>query len=366
MVVVLKKQFYFIFNILVSFLVTLAALPAAEEQQDPTHEVRFRAFSSEVSPTKIGTSIYDIAKTATTSIIIASDKCTNEDFLDKLLGLHNDKGISIRVVIGDDPSNASILWNDKYLPFTRQSIEKHDNGGKMHNKFIVVDDRIVITGSPNLTKPAYNSNIESFVCIENQRIAEIYCAYYEYIIDETDHKKTNVFTLMNLWNGIPNIPIQVCLAPIASISDFVVQSLDAANIVKISMYLVSRATETDNDIVSNLSTLGDKVTLMVDKKQYNLQEYIQTAVQVLTDSGAHVFTVFKSKQKIFHDKLMLIEYVNGSKKVIIGSAGFTTNVQDNINFENMVSISNDETYNFLLSHFNSISIGRGFTLAELS
>lgn len=366
MVLFLRKQFYFIFNIFVLFLVTLSALSAADDRESQAHEVIFRPFSSEVSPAKIGANIYDIISTATTSITIASDKCTNEDFLDKIIKLHNEKGLSIGIVIGDDQVDASILWKEKYLPFTRKAIKRRDDGGKMHNKFIVVDNRIVITGSPNLSKAAYNSNIESFVCIENQLIAELYRSYYEFIIDQTDEKKIGVLTLMNLWNDLPNVPIQVCLAPLASINDFIVKRLDAANIVKINMYLVGRATVSDNDIVSNLSTLGDKVTLMVDKKQYDGQDYIKTALQVLADSGAHVFTVFKSKQKIFHDKLMLIDYADGSKKVIIGSAGFTTSVQDNINFENMVSISNDITYNFLLSHFNSISSDRGFKLVELS
>ncbi len=43
------------------------------------------------------------------------------------------------------------------------------------------------------------------------------------------------------------------------------------------------------------------------------------------------------------------------KKVIIGSAGFTDNVQDNLNLENMVLIKVPEVYDFLLDHFNSIN-----------
>lgn len=367
MVIILKKQFYFMVNFFASFLITLSALSAAEESQDLSHEVRFQQFSSEVSPLKIGVNIYNIVKNATTSIIIASDQCANEDFLDKVLKLRDvTPELRVGIVIGDDQNDASILWNDKYLPFTRKSIPKLDNGGKMHNKFIIVDNKIVITGSPNLSKAAYNLNIESFVCIENPHVAGIYSAYYEYIIDQTDGKKLGVLELMTSWNNIPNIPIQVCLAPIASISDFIIQRLDAARIVKINMYLVGQATIPDNDLVSHLSTLGNIVTLMVDKKNYDSQEYIRTALGVLVDSGAHVVTVSKSKKKKFHDKLMLIEYEDGSKRVIIGSAGFSTSVQDNINFENMVSINNNETYDFLLSHFNSINTHRGFTLEELS
>lgn len=358
--IILKNKFYFIVNIITFFLITVTTLSAADDSLDLDQRINFKSFSSEVNIESIGRNISDIVSTAQSSIIIASDKCTYVEFLDTILKLSNQTpNLTTSIVIGDDEQKKSILWDEKYQSFTRNSISKNQYGGKMHNKFIIVDNRIVITGSPNLTKAAYNSNIESFVSMENQRIGELYRSYYEYIIDQTERKKEIVLNLMTSWNSYQKISTQICLAPLASIKEFIIKEINSAKIVKINMYLISRATQPDGDIVSYLAELGEKVTVKVSKNEYDKQEYMKVAINELIDNGVHVFTVAKFKPKgIFHDKLILIEYENDIKKVVIGSAGFTTNVQDNLSFENMVSINHDPTYNFLLSHFDSITSSR--------
>lgn len=252
----------------------------------------------------------------------------------------------------------------------------------MHNKFIVVDGQKVITGSPNFTYAAYNYNIESCVVIENPYIARLYQEYYEYIIDQTEEKKTRVRELMNKWNNVENIPVQVCLAPLINIAEFIINRISAVQIININMFLISKANNPDNDIVTYLSNASKekaKVTVKVDAKQYNQCEFMKDAIQALMDNDVTVSTVEKNSQRVntrtknhvrtipqFHDKLILVEYKDGTKKVIIGSAGFTTNVQDNLNYENMVSINDATTYNFLLNHFNSIENSRsGLKIIQL-
>ena len=356
------KKINFLSYIILLILKIQGISNAIENEQDP--QIRFQSFSSEISRGTIGANILNIVNNARTSIIIASDQCTNSDFLDRLLTLRNQRPtLMVGIVIGDDSSrnrNRSILRDDAYQAFTRNYVPVSEEGAKMHNKFIVVDDNIVITGSPNLTFPAHNRNIESFVSIENQNIAQIYRAYYEYIIDQqNDEARINVINLMHLWNSRLNAPIHVCLAPFSSISDFIIERINDANVVSISMFLISRATQHDGDIVSHLVELGDRVTVKVDEQQYNTKDFMRTAIAELTDNGVRVSTVSKYRA-ILHDKLILIRYRDGNmpNKVIIGSAGFTTHVQDNLNFENMVSITDDTTYNFLMAHFNSIQQNR--------
>lgn len=353
------KKLYFLSCIILLTLKIQGISHAIENEQDP--QIRVQSFSSEISRGTIGDNILNIVNNARTSIIIASDQCTNNVFLDRLLTLRNQRpALMIGIVIGDDGGNRnrSILRDDAYQAFTRNYVPVSEEGAKMHNKFIVVDDNIVITGSPNLTFPAHNRNIESFVSIENQNIAQIYRAYYEYIIDQQNNQaRDNVINLMRWWNNRANVPIHVCLAPFFSISDFVIERINGSNVVSISMFLISRATQHDRDIVSHLAELGDRVTVKVDEQQYNTKDFMRTAIGELIDNGVHVSTVSKNRA-ILHDKLILIEYRDRPSKVIIGSAGFTTHVQDNLNFENMVSITDVATYNFLLAHFNSIQQNR--------
>lgn len=365
---------------MIFLLIILKTLHAAERDES-NPDVQVQAFSSEVTIGGIGANILEILNMAQKSITIASDKCTNEEFLDDLLKLRKQKPIlAVSIITGQDLQTEN-NFAKKYQDITYRAIPISSSGGKMHNKFIIVDDEIVITGSPNVTYAAYNYNIESFVSIRNQYIAELYKKYYQYIIDPTEEMGSHVCELMNTWNNIPNISLHVCLAPLSNIAEFIMQKINDAHIVNINMFLVSRAKVRNNDIISRLSEIsssGKAVTLKVDKSQYDTQQFMRTAIQRLIDSNARVFTVSKSSEKVrtrtrmidtipqFHDKLMLIEYEDTTKKIIIGSAGFTTNVQDNLNFENMISINDPNIYGFLLDHFRSIDDSRdGLKVMEL-
>ncbi|MBW8310240.1 MAG: FAM83 family protein [Candidatus Paracaedibacteraceae bacterium] len=379
----LQKIYYYIINTLAAlFIVNLGTLSASDLSAPSTHNTpptTIFPFSSEIGEAKIGNQIWEIIKEAEKMITIASDKCTNEEFLDDLLQLHTEKpALNIRIVSGQDVQTTKI-FTTKYVSIpnlTYTSIPRQLNGGKMHNKFIVVDNKIVITGSPNFTYAAYNYNVESFVAIYDEDIATLYLRYYDYLLDPNDKNINAVKELMDACNTKENAVVQICLAPIANIADFIIERINAADIVNINMFLVSGADIPQGDIIEHLSEAlakETKVTLKVDKNQYDLaeNEFMRDAVEVLTTKGATVFTVLKNSENIktrtkkriktkpqFHDKLMLIEYKDGTKKVIIGSAGFTTNVQANLNFENMISIDNLTVYNYFLAHFNSIEDSR--------
>lgn len=342
-------------------------------------------FSSEISGGTIGSNILRFLGAAQSRIIIASDKCTNEEFLDDLLALPvsvTGRPLDIRIVTGEDPKTQATLPNPKYAGvIIHQAIPSNsDRSGKMHNKFIVVDDTLLITGSPNLTFAAYNYNVESFVAIQHRFVARLYLRYYEYIVsgkNKYDHRQEEyqrVRKMMEVFNKAPGNPIQVCLAPILDISTFVVQGLNSSQVIDINMFLVSRASAPDNDIVDNLLRAvrgGAGVTIKVDGGQYRDSAFMRAALTPFKDIGQLVYTVSKNPEKMrtktkeirtipqFHDKLVLIRHRDGSKKVLIGSAGFTDNVQDNLNLENMVLLEGPAVYDMLLNHFRSINDSRG-------
>lgn len=359
------------------------------------------AFSSEISEGTIGSHIFNFLKEANSNIIIASDKCTNEEFLDDLIGFTDEiEGIApnvrVQIVTGDDEQTASTLSKDKYSGrITHQVIQGNpDRSGKMHNKFIIVDHGLVITGSPNLTYAAYNYNIESFVAIRHQYLAGLYYLYYRYIVsgknkyDEAQNEYQCVKNKLELFNNTPNNPIQVCLAPILSVKAFVIPELASSQIININMFLISRANPQDSDIVAHLLNAandGAQLSIKVDGLQYSMSRYMPLALAPLIAKDQSVFTVRKTPENIqtrtrpiqtkpqFHDKLVLITQVDGTKKIFIGSAGFTDNVQDNKNLENMILLKvqedNDQLqdiYNNLLAHFDSINSTRtGLTVTKM-
>jgi phosphatidylserine/phosphatidylglycerophosphate/cardiolipin synthase-like enzyme len=58
-------------------------------------------------------------------------------------------------------------------------VRQDGNGGFLHHKLIVVDDRIVITGSLNFSTNAEESNDENVLIIDNAEIARLYLQEFE-------------------------------------------------------------------------------------------------------------------------------------------------------------------------------------------
>lgn len=343
---------------------------------DPQMQVE--VFSSETSDGTIGGHILNLLGKAQRGVVIASDQCANEEFLDDLLELFRNREhpVEIRIVTGQDPGTKRLLTQDKYAGIVWQSIASNpDKSGKMHNKFIIVDDHFVITGSPNVTYAAYNYNIESFVAIYHRFVARLYYRYYEYIIsgkdkyDSTQDSFCRVAKMMQVFNTAPNNPVSVCLAPILDIKTFIIQELNASQIIDINMFIVSHHEPKDDDIVTNLMRAADDgahITIKVDDGMYRKEDFMQEDLDDLLEHNVTVYTVSKKPEKMrtktkeittipqFHDKLVLIQQRNGLKKVFIGSAGFTGNVQGNLNLENMVLLRDPRVYDLLLLHFNGI------------
>lgn len=380
-----KLKILFIFLLFFEFNNSLLATFGWEESGE---KFEIKCFSSETSEGTIGKNILDCMKHAQTRVIIASDQCTNEEFLDELILLRNPEGdqrdLRVEVITGDSDYTHDLLSEDKFSNLDWLGVHRifsnDGRSGKMHNKFIVLDDHTVITGSPNMTYAAYNYNIESFVQIKNTRLALLYTFYYEYIVsgkdkyDDTQEEYLKVMNAMIDFNQLQSI--QVCLAPIRSIKNFIVEKLGDASLLSINMFLVSRAQDQQkNDIIQAIidkALAGVPVTLKVDAMQYKQFRFMREAIKPLEKiETANAFIVQKKPQtwitkenkKIktkpqFHDKLILIGKENDEKQIFIGSAGFSTNVQGNLNLENMIFINNIEAYNFFLGHFESINDSR--------
>jgi phosphatidylserine/phosphatidylglycerophosphate/cardiolipin synthase-like enzyme len=342
---------------------------------DPAADVQ--AFSSEISAGTIGSNILDLVKRARQQVVISSDKCTNAEFLDDLLDLQKKKPLEIKIVTGVDSATKRLFEDKKYSVFSYRPIPSNpDNSGKMHNKFIVVDQETVITGSPNMTYAAYNYNVESFVAIRHRFVARLYLRYYDYLTsgknkyDATQEEYRRVKKMLDVFNNAPENPIQVALSPIWNIKSFVVKELTERLLVNINMFLVSHA-QAKPDIIDSLEQAckkGAKVCIKVDGEQYKDQPYVRDAlVKLRTTLKQEVYAVLKKSEKKqtktkeittipqFHDKLVLLEGKDGSQKICIGSAGFTDNVQDNLNLENMVLLhKHPKVYSELLLHFQDI------------
>jgi phosphatidylserine/phosphatidylglycerophosphate/cardiolipin synthase-like enzyme len=112
-------------------------------------------------------------------VLIAMYWITEDSIIDKLIALKR-KGIDVHLIF-DESSNESInlinrLLHNSILPVIFPS--KSMLGiGFMHNKFLVIDNAIVWTGSANFTKTAINSenrfsNHENVIILHSEDIAQ--------------------------------------------------------------------------------------------------------------------------------------------------------------------------------------------------
>lgn len=100
---------------------------------------------------------------AQVSIIVVMAWFTNDTLFQKLLEKHK-QGIDVKLAIFDDGINKKHGVDITQLPHYR--IKRGQRGGLMHNKFCVVDNQVVITGSYNWSDNAEFRNDEN-VTVEN-------------------------------------------------------------------------------------------------------------------------------------------------------------------------------------------------------
>ena len=107
---------------------------------------------------------------ARVSIHIAIAWFTNQRIADKLVEKFKD-GLDVKVVFFNDHTNSKFGVNIGSIPF---KAIRGTRGGTMHNKFCVIDNQKVITGSYNWSENAENKNDENAAVVYDNDCASSY------------------------------------------------------------------------------------------------------------------------------------------------------------------------------------------------
>lgn len=112
-------------------------------------------------------------------VLIAMAWFTNEELFDSLLSCL-ERGVKVELILLDNAIN----WYP-YAPDFSRFISKGGHfhvapaeNGLMHNKFCIVDNEIVITGSYNWTYYAESRNMENIIIVKNQEITHSYTSEF--------------------------------------------------------------------------------------------------------------------------------------------------------------------------------------------
>lgn len=119
--------------------------------------------------------ILTVLDMAQVSIRVVMAWFTNDNLLNKLVEKHRE-GVDVQIAIYDDGINRKHGVNIDSLP--HKLIKRGQRGGLMHDKFCIIDNQIVVTGSYNWTDNAEFRNDENITVEHDPAQATRYSIEY--------------------------------------------------------------------------------------------------------------------------------------------------------------------------------------------
>ncbi len=116
------------------------------------------------------------------SIKVLAFALTNSSISDSLIAASN-RGVQVSVVFDKEQNNYQKYSKYDNLVSNGISAVLNNNAKKMHNKVMIFDDNIVLSGSYNFTNQANDKNDENVVLIKNKTIVKKYKDEFKKIYD---------------------------------------------------------------------------------------------------------------------------------------------------------------------------------------
>jgi len=126
--------------------------------------------------------IIKLIKNAEDSVKVASFSFTHEELADELLKA-DINGLSVKVLMERKQRNGQ---NSQYTRLKDFGVDIKVDGNKynMHHKFIIIDGKIVVTGSPNFSFSGFNRNDENFLIIYDENLALRFVEEFDRLFEE--------------------------------------------------------------------------------------------------------------------------------------------------------------------------------------
>lgn len=116
---------------------------------------------------------------AHTSIDIAMYALTSREIAQALVKA-KERQVKVRITL--DPAQIKDHYSkSRYLSSKEVNVKFHMGPGLMHNKFAVIDDKVVVTGSFNWTISADKKNSENLLIITDKELAEKYTKQFKHL-----------------------------------------------------------------------------------------------------------------------------------------------------------------------------------------
>lgn len=278
--------------------------------------------------------------TSKSSIDMAIYGYSSTPAIEKAIKDAQNRGVKIRLIYDVNTKNQNI-YPDTFKFVSLIVNSKSDRGLKdsnatMHNKFYIFDNKIVITGSANLSHTdmsGFNSN--NIIVINSPDVAKIYKTEFEQMFNGNFHS-TKIPTAKNKANGM-----QIYFSPQdKTISNAVLPIIEnAKDYIYIPIFVI-----TENRVVEaliNAKQRGVDVRLISDALNVSSK---YSKIRVLRTNGVPV--KIENYAGKMHSKTMIVD----DKYSIIGSMNFSKSGETK-NDENTIVLENAEIAKYLKRFF---------------
>ena len=255
------------------------------------------------------------------------------------------RGIDIRLVLERDNINKKGMRD---LVKSGIDIVTDDRSGLMHNKFAILDNKLVWTGSYNLTFNGAYKNNNNAIEIYSKELVHIFLDEFNEMFNDNifgNRKEYEIFSIFKSKNycSIENSEIYAYFSPEDNIEDIIIDRLNKA-IATIHFLVFSFTSDNIGETLISLHKNGIKIYGIIESIGSNSKysEYNKLKIEGIS--------VIKDKNKHrMHHKVIIID----GHILITGSFNFSKNANYK-NDENIIIINNKEIAGKYMMEFNTL------------
>ncbi len=276
---------------------------------------------------------------AESSIDIAAYEFNLENVAQALVKAH-ENGVRVRFVTDTDNVEEEAI---KMLEKAGIPVAQDDRGAIMHNKFVVIDKKVVWTGSWNLTVNGTYRNNNNMMVINSPELAENYTEEFEEMFADEAFGPTSPSNTPHPQLTINGVQVENYFAPEDKVMDKIVAQLEKAQ-KSVQFMAFSFTDDRMGQVLRDKAKANLKVQGLFEKRGSDTQysEYgilKEQKIDVLTDANKYVL----------HHKVIIIDEAT----VILGSFNFSKNA-DESNDENILIVHDAGVASEYLAEFDRL------------
>jgi phosphatidylserine/phosphatidylglycerophosphate/cardiolipin synthase-like enzyme len=286
--------------------------------------------------------IADDLRTAQTQVDIAAFDLDAEPIVQALIELH-EAGIPVRVVT--DTDNAELETIERLRDYEITVVED-DRSALMHNKFIVIDGRIIYTGSLNFTTNGAYCNNNNLVRIDSPALAANYLAEMSEMYDDGSFGPRSPENTPNEQLTIEGVRVENYFAPEKELAPIIAALVSQAD-SDVKFMAFSFTQEDIGEAMIERAEAGIPVTGVFETTGSNT-EY--SYYPDMLDLGLDNLQVRQDgNPRVMHHKVIIID----ESITLLGSFNFSASANDS-NDENILIVYDPVFASFFLEEFDAV------------